>query len=165
MKHLAFFLIVSIVTFFIPAIVVSQEPEIEIEPESVMTNDKDMKDLARTAFLVKGKDGKEWLCIRLTVRQYNAAKDRADGNSIVRIVLTARQHLAIKNALGLDKIASKLIIRAKAERFMSSRGIKGRYIIRPASYFRDLVSKTGEVEETDSAENPPDTIFDLITEE
>ena len=135
---------------------------------SLSAQDKeDAKDLARTAFVLKGPDGREWLFIRLTALQHVvlkaktlAPKDQQAG----RLVLTSRQRLAVKNALALGKPLPKVDLRASGKALQYSKGLGGYYVARLKGPFLGFLGNLDkDVEEPqEPPEAPPANLVDTF---
>jgi len=137
-----------------------KDPEGEV-PAVMM--EKDKRELARTAFVLKGSDGQEWLYVRLTSNQYQSSKVKTKTSlkkqGVIKIVLTPRQQLAIRHALNLDKPVGKIIMQISAKRLQHSSGLKGTYVVRSAPQFKTWLAKSQDVEETEEPSVHPERTF------
>ena len=125
---------------------------------------KEWKDLVRTAFVQKDKNGKEWLFIRLTEAQFLRVKAQPKRLGLMRCILHVRQRLAIRHALKLDGPVPRAIFRISAKRVHRSKGLKAHYIVRPAAWLKDLLKKNKQevTEADDSTAQPDEATLDIV---
>jgi hypothetical protein len=122
-----------------------------------------VEDKTRIVFITKtkAKDGRkaeELVWIRLTPVQYRSAKARSriKRRGVVRILLGPRQLEELNKVLGRDEKAEdeakkpfkKVMLRVRAVRLRTRRGIKARFVVRPLSLF----AKTWKNNELDEPE-------------
>lgn len=137
-----------------------EDPEGKLPANLDKLTEKDIKDLARTAFVFKDKNNKEWLFIRLTVQQVARLKLQLKRHGIFRVILHPRQRLAIKQALKLEQIMAKVIVRVSAKRMHAAKGVKHRYIIRAVDQFTKKLLKDGYDEEKEPTEEPSEGVIE-----
>jgi hypothetical protein len=136
-----------------------EDPEGKI-PEKL--TDKDLKDLARTAFVLKDPKGNEWLYIRLTGNQYALSKAKMKSHGEIRVILQPRQMLAVKQALKLNQPVDKAILRINEKHMYFSKGLNSRYIARSAPDFRKLLQTPTKEEKKEPANQPDYSLIEKI---
>lgn len=134
-------------------------PAPDSKGQAAKTADNGMQTMARTAFIVKGKDNNEWLLIRLTARQYYLLKAHASSFSKKeeKLSLYPRQRQAIGKALKVDKPIGKVVLKVRIKHILHSEGLKGHYVARSASTFSAFL-KNGRypLEEKEEPKEQPD---------
>jgi hypothetical protein len=133
-------------------------------------SDKDIKDLARTAFVVE-KNGEKWLFFRLTVMQCHRLERKVDRpgkkiapkvHGITRFLLHPRQRFAIRQALAMETPLKKVIVRVSDKRAHKSEGLKGRYLVRRAKNFTGILDGNYDEEklfkDKESTDEPAESV-------
>jgi hypothetical protein len=122
------------------------------EAEEKLT-EKELKELVRVCFVVKGPDGKEWVVIRLTVEQHKRVSKKKLPHPVL-FLLHPRQRLALRQAMGEELRATKLFILVSSRRMHKSDKLpsvvdkkdkkfelKEHYTLRPIGSFTKLRDK------------------------
>ena len=118
--------------------------------------EKDIRELARSAFVFKDKNGKEWTLVRLTESQTLRTKATEKLKKPSIVILTPRQRLAIKHALKIDApMPGKIALKISPKRIYSVTSLKGRYIARPSDAMKKFVTGPKDVEEADEPVEQP----------
>jgi hypothetical protein len=136
-----------------------EDPEGKI-PDKL--DEKAMKELSRTAFVLKEPNGKEWLYIRLTSNQHLRIKVEYKTHGVQRVILTPRQRLAVKQALKLDRPVDKVILRVSEKRIHNAKGLGGYYLARSAADFKAWLQKHELEEKQEPAPQPDHVLLEKI---
>jgi hypothetical protein len=133
-------------------------PAADPKGQAAKPADNGMQAMARTAFIVKGKDHNEWLFIRMTSAQYSSLKAHAHfSKGAGKLSLHPRQRQAIGKALKVDKPIGKVVLKINIKHILYSEGLKGHYVARSAGAFSAFL-KSGHfpLEEKEVPKEQPD---------
>jgi hypothetical protein len=135
------------------------DPEGKV-PEKL--DDKAMKEVAKTAFVVKDSKGKEWLYIRLTSNQHMRIKVEYKTHGVQKLPLTPRQRLAVRHALNLDRPVDKVILHVSEKKIQHAKGLVGYYLARSAPDFRAWLQKHETEEKQEPGPQPDSALLEKI---